>query len=170
VNDTRLNTLPPETRPPLLDRLTTAVAVAGGLLALAMAALVLTSVLGRWLFNKPVEGDFEFVKMATAIGVFTYLPYTQLRRGNIMVDTFTTWLGLRLCRLLDAFWDLVFAIFMGLCAVGLFVGAREAMRSGETTMQLQLIVWPAIGLAAVLCLLLALTALMTATRLIGNKT
>ena len=150
--------------------MTTAVAVTGGYLALATAALVLTSVLGRWLFNAPVEGDFEFVKMATAIGVFTYLPYTQLKRGNIMVDTFTTWMGPRFCRMLDAFWDLVFAVVMGLCATGLFVGAREAMRSGETTMQLQLIVWPAIGLAAVLCLLLALTAVITAAHLIRDQT
>jgi TRAP-type C4-dicarboxylate transport system permease small subunit len=160
----------PETRAPVLDRLTTAVAVTGGLLALAMAALVLTSVLGRWLFSAPIEGDFEFVKMATAIGVFTYLPYTQLRRGNIMVDTFTTWMGPRICRALDAFWDLVFAAFMGMCAFGLFVGAREALRSGETTMQLQLIVWPAIALAGLLCLLLAITALITALRLIKDKT
>jgi TRAP-type C4-dicarboxylate transport system permease small subunit len=150
--------------------MTTAVAVTGGLLALAMAALVLTSVLGRWLFNAPIEGDFEFVKMATAIGVFTYLPYTQLKRGNIMVDTFTTWAGPRTCRLLDAFWDLVFASVMGLCALGLFVGAREAMRSGETTMQLQLIMWPAIAVAAVLCLLLSITALMTAAGLIKDRT
>ncbi len=134
-----------------------------------MAALVLISVLGRWLFNTPIEGDFEFVKMATAIGVFTYLPYTQLKRGNIMVDTFTLWLGPRACRLLDAFWDLVFAAVMGLCALGLFVGAREAMRSGETTMQLQLIMWPAIGLAAVLCLLLAVTAFATAMRLTKDQ-
>ena len=35
--------------------------------------------------------------MATAIAVFAYLPYTQARRGNIMVDTFTSWLPRARC-------------------------------------------------------------------------
>ncbi|MGL4440449.1 MAG: TRAP transporter small permease subunit, partial [Bosea sp. (in: a-proteobacteria)] len=106
--------------PPLIERLTGPVAIFGGLLALAVAALVVVSVLGRWLFSMPVEGDFEFVKMATAIGVFAYLPYTQARRGNIMVDTFTGWMGEVAQNRLDAFWDLAYAAFMALCAYGLF--------------------------------------------------
>jgi hypothetical protein len=81
--------------PPLIERLTARVAALGGALALAIAGLVVVSVLGRWLFSSPVEGDFEFVKMATAIAVFAYLPYTQARRGNIMVDTFTSRLSAR---------------------------------------------------------------------------
>jgi TRAP-type C4-dicarboxylate transport system permease small subunit len=152
-----------------LERLTAAVAVVGGLLALAVAVLVCVSVLGRWLFNAPVNGDFEFVKMATALAVFTYLPWTQIRRGNIIVDTFTSWLPARATRALDAFWDLVFAACMGFCAVGLAEGAWEALRSGETTMQLQLAVWPVIGLSALLCGLLACVALATALALLRAR-
>ena len=37
--------------------------------------------------------------MATAIAVFSFLPYCQARRGNIVVDTFTTWLPAALNRL-----------------------------------------------------------------------
>lgn len=155
--------------PPLLERLTGHVAICGGLLALAVAGLVVVSVLGRWLFSMPVEGDFEFVKMATAIGVFAYLPYTQARRGNIMVDTFTGWMGQGARNRLDAVWDLAYAAFMALCAWGLFLGARDALRTGETTMQLQLAVWPAIALCALLCGLLVITTLGTIARLIGGK-
>ena len=61
------------------------------------------SVLGRWLSGMPlaaqvprrlgpINGDFELVQMATAIAVFSFLPYCQARRGNIVVDTFTSWL------------------------------------------------------------------------------
>lgn len=154
---------------PLIERLTGPVAIFGGLLALAVAGLVVVSVLGRWLFSMPVEGDFEFVKMATAIGVFAYLPYTQARRGNIMVDTFTGWMGQGARDQLDAFWDLAYAAFMGLCTWGLLLGARDALRTGETTMQLQLAVWPAIALCAALCLLLVVTCIGTIGRLIGGK-
>jgi TRAP-type C4-dicarboxylate transport system permease small subunit len=155
--------------PPFLDRVTRVVAAAGGLLALAVACLVVVSVLGRWLFSAPVEGDFDFVRMATAIAVFAYLPYTQARRGNIMVDTFTNGLPKRIRDGMDAFWDFAFAGFMGLCAYGLFIGALDALRTGETTMQLQLAVWPAIALSAALCALLTLTCIATALRLLGAR-
>ncbi len=155
---------------PHIERLTAAVAVTGGLLALGVAVLVTTSVLGRWLLSKPIEGDFEFVKMATAIAVFSYLPYTQARRGNIMVDTFTGWLSVRARGLLDAFWDLCFAAAMGFCAIGLARGTMDAIASRETTMQLQLIVWPVIGLCGLLCLLCAATAVATAAQLFRART
>jgi TRAP-type C4-dicarboxylate transport system permease small subunit len=154
---------------PFIDRATSLVAVAGGLLAMAVAGLVVASVLGRWLFSTPVEGDFDFVRMATAIAVFAYLPYTQARRGNIMVDTFTNGLPKRIRNGMDAFWDLAFAAFMGLCAYGLFNGALDALRTGETTMQLQLAVWPAIALGAALCALLTLTCIATALRLLKAR-
>ena len=54
---------------PLLLRLqaiTGWVAIAGGALALAVAGLVVVSILGRWLLDGPVSGDFEYVQMATA--------------------------------------------------------------------------------------------------------
>jgi TRAP-type C4-dicarboxylate transport system permease small subunit len=158
----------PET-PKLIERLASHVAIFGGVLALGVAGLVVVSVLGRWLFSMPVEGDFEFVKMATAIAVFAYLPYTQARRGNIMVDTFTGWMSTQLQNRIDAFWDLAYAGFMAVCAYGLFSGARDALRTGETTMQLQLVVWPAIALCAVLCGLLVFTCLFTFWRLIGAR-
>jgi TRAP-type C4-dicarboxylate transport system permease small subunit len=149
-----------------LTRITGYVAVFGGLLALAVALLATTSVLGRWLFNSPIEGDFEFVKMATAVAVFAYLPYTQARRGNIMVDTFTIGLSGHTRCLIDAFWDLAYAAFMGALAFALFIGTLDAIKSGETTMQRQILLWPTIGLSMLLCVLLAITALSTAIQLL----
>ena len=152
-------------RVPFIERLTGNIAMLGGMLALGVALLVVCSVLGRWLFGKPIEGDFEFVKMATAVAIFSYLPYTQARRGNIIVDTFTGRLSQRGRNLLDAFWDIAYALFMGFCAFALVVGTLESIRSGETTMQRQLPLWPTIGLSMLLCAGLAVTALLTARRL-----
>ncbi|MFM9975525.1 MAG: TRAP transporter small permease subunit [Beijerinckiaceae bacterium] len=146
----------------MLVRVTGFIAVMGGFLALAVAILVTTSVLGRWLFNAPIDGDFEFVKMATAVAIFAYLPYTQARRGNIMVDTFTLNLARRQTAWIDAFWDFAYAIFMVFLAYALFHGTLDAIKSGETTMQRQIILWPSIATSMVLCALLALTAALTA--------
>jgi TRAP-type C4-dicarboxylate transport system permease small subunit len=155
--------------PDALARWTGLIAILGGCLALGVAVLVTVSVLGRWLFNAPIDGDFEFVKMATAIAIFAWLPYTQARRGNIVVDTFTAGLSEAARNRIDAFWDLAYALFMGFLAVALLQGTLEAMRSGETTMQRQLLVWPSIALSMLLCACIAATALLTARRLLTGS-
>jgi TRAP-type C4-dicarboxylate transport system permease small subunit len=168
-------------RPPLVERVSGLIAVLGGLLALAVALLVVASVLGRWLKGfplaesiagtlgltlGPINGDFEMVQMATAIAIFAFLPYAQARRANIVVDTFTTRLPPRVNARIDAFWDLVYASMMGLLTACLVVGTLEHYRSGQTTMLLQIIVWPAIAISTVLLLLLTCAALATAVRLV----
>lgn len=152
-----------------MEKLTGAIAVLGGALLIGLAILVFASVAGRYFFSKPVEGDFEFVKMATAIGVFAFLPYAQQRRANIMVDTFTGWMPQGLQRAIDAVWDMVFAGFMALCAYSLAKGTLEAAKSGETTMMLQIAVWPAIAVCALLSAVVTLAAVNTAIKLIRGR-
>ena len=123
----------------------------------------------RWLFNAPIDGDFEYVQMVTAVAIFAYLPYTQARRGNIMVDTFTSWLPASVCRAIDAFWDLAYAALMGYVAYALVFGTLDAIKSGETTMQRQLPLWPSIAVCTLLCIILAVTAVVTANRLFKTK-
>jgi TRAP-type C4-dicarboxylate transport system permease small subunit len=149
-------------RAPVLERVAGVFAALGGLLALGVAVLVCASVFGRWLFFAPVRGDFEFVRIATAVAVFAYLPYTQARRANINVDTFTRFLPPRLNDAIDGFWDLVFAVAMGVCAWGLYLGAFDAKDNWETTIELQLQLWPVILTSAVLCACLAFVAFVTA--------
>jgi TRAP-type C4-dicarboxylate transport system permease small subunit len=107
--------------------------------------------------------------MATAVAIFAYLPYTQARRGNIMVDTFTSWLPLGGQRALDAFWDLAYAALMGYVSYCLIYGTLDAFKSGETTMQRQLVIWPSIALSTALCILLALTSVVTAVMLLARR-
>lgn len=156
-------------RPPLIERLSGAIAILGGMLSLCTALLVLVSVLGRRFYNAPVNGDFEMVQIASAITVFSFLPYCQARRGNIVVDTFTNWLPPRTNSLIDAFWDFVYAGMMGLMTACLIVGTLEHFRSSQTTMLLQLLVWPAIALCTALSALLTIVALTTAVQLVRGR-
>jgi TRAP-type C4-dicarboxylate transport system permease small subunit len=152
-----------------IDGLTRMIALAGGLLALGVAGLVTASVLRRWFFAQPIPGDFEFVQMATAVAVFTFLPLCQAHRGNIVVDTFTSRLSPRTRNRLDAAWDLLYAAFAGLLSFGLGKGALEASRNGTTTMVLGLPIWPAIAICALLCAVLAVVTLVGAVRLIRGR-
>jgi TRAP-type C4-dicarboxylate transport system permease small subunit len=159
----------PELRPPLVERASEIVAVVGGLISLGVAVLVVISVLGRKFYNSPVNGDFEMVQIGTAIAVFSFLPYCQARRGNIVVDTFTSWLPARANTIIDAFWDLVYAGMMGLVAACLMNGAFEHFRSGQTTMLLQLIVWPALAVCSLLSAFLMCVALMTSVQRLRGR-
>lgn len=161
---------PPPTS--LVARLSGAVAVIGGLISLATAVIVGASVFGRWFKSSafasyapwigPINGDFEYVKMGTAIAVFAFLPYAQALRSNIVVDTFTSGLPRRTVNGIDAFWDVVYALMMGVLTACMVVGTADFVRSGETTMMLQLIVWPAIAVCTLLSGLLTLVAIITA--------
>ena len=157
-----------ERAPSGFDRAVQAVALLGGALLVALATLVTISVTLRsdLVGLAGVPGDFELVQMATAVAAFCFLPYCQLRRGNIFVDSFTMKLPLRVQHGLDALWDLVYGLVMALIAWRLSVGARAAFSTGENTMVLQLPSYLPIGLCAALAALVAAAALVSASRLL----
>ena len=96
-----------------LYRICIALAIFGGALACVMALLVTVSVTGRYLFAAPVPGDYDLVGIIAGCAVFAFLPYCQLRRGNVVVDFFTTNVPPRGKALLDgigAFFYLVIAV------------------------------------------------------------
>jgi TRAP-type C4-dicarboxylate transport system permease small subunit len=151
-------------------RLARGIALCGGCLTLSVALLVTVSVIGRRLWDRPVPGDFEFVQMATAVALFAFLPLCQSHRGNIAVDTFTSWLSRGWQRGLDTAWDLTYAVFMGIISFGLFRAALEAYGYRTTTMVLGLPIWPAITISALLCAVVALVSLITMAHLIRDRT
>jgi TRAP-type C4-dicarboxylate transport system permease small subunit len=149
-----------------LSGLTRPLAIAGGLLMLSAAIMVVISVGMRWLISYSIPGDIELVQIATALAVFSFLPLCQSRRGNIVVDTFTNWLSPRVRNGLDAFWDLVYALMAGVIAWRLAIGAWDSLRSNTVSMMLDLPVGWAIAACAVMAALLAIVAVETALRLL----
>ena len=144
------------------ERLGAALALAGAALSLFIAGLVTVSVLLRWATSNGLPGDFEMVQMAVALAIFSFLPYTQLRRSNMLVDTFTSRLPTRAIVAIDAFWDVVYAAVATLLAWRLAVGATDAINSHTSTMVLGLPVGWAIMACAAMAGLLALASLVTA--------
>jgi TRAP-type C4-dicarboxylate transport system permease small subunit len=144
-------------------------AIAGGLFSISAAALVTVSISGRWLGFGGISGDFELVQIATALSVFCFLPLTQWRRGNIMVDTFTTRLPARVAATVDAVWDIVFAGIMGILAYCLVLGTREAFTSGVNSMVLGLSLGPVFAVCTILVVILTLTCIATALVLLRKR-
>ncbi|MCA0424090.1 MAG: TRAP transporter small permease [Proteobacteria bacterium] len=143
--------------------------IVGGCLSLLMGALVTVSVLGRWLVDQGIPGDFEFVQMGTAVSVFFFLPSCQAIRGNIIVDTFTGFLGERARNRLDALWDVVYGLVMLCLGYCMVLGTMEAISTGVSTMVLLIPTWPALALSTALVFFLAVVCFWTARKLVEAR-
>lgn len=124
--------------------------------------MVTASTLSRWLVNESVPGDIELVQMATALAAFCFLPYCQIRRGNIFVETFTMSLSKRVQSLIDAVWDLVYAAVACLMGWQLVAGAWDAISTNTVSLQLGISFGYLIFICAIISGFLGLTALATA--------
>lgn len=134
----------------------------GGAVFVGLIGMSVTSITLRTLTGKPVQGDFEMVQFACAIGIAAFLPWCQLCRGNIIVDFFTTRLPPRAQAALDAFGALLLALVLGVVAWRAGVGAQAVLASGERAMISRIPVWlPYAGVVPSLALT-ALVALYTA--------
>jgi TRAP-type C4-dicarboxylate transport system permease small subunit len=125
----------------LLEALAKLLAVIGGLALTGVALMSLYSVVMRNLVGAPIQGDFELAQMGCAVSVAAFLPFTQLRNGNIFVDFFTQRASARTKAALDGLGALVVGLALALIAWRTGVGGLDAVRNQETTMIMGLPIW-----------------------------
>lgn len=162
-----------------------AMAWIGGLILTALAIMVCLSILGRqldgiWIFG-PISGDYELVEAGTAIAVFAFLPWCQLKRGHVAVDIVVQALPYRWKAFSGLVGDILLAVVAYVIAWRLYVGFAEkfphgsdAVRSAlgmgprpffaETTYELEIPVWIPYGLSLIGAVLFFVTALYTVWR------
>ena len=115
----------------------------GGTIMTVLALMSVYSVSIRALGFKPVQGDFELVQIGCAIAVALFLPWCQLKGGNIIVDFFTAKAAQRTQSRLDALGALTVTIVLGILAWRTAVGAISIKAGGETSMLMGLPIWMA---------------------------
>lgn len=145
-----------------LDWTCRASAILGGVALVAITLMTLTSVIGRAVFSKPILGDFELVQLACAVCVASFLPYCQWKRGNIIVDFFTTRTSARTQAWLDALGALLVAVVTALAGWRTGVGALAVKAGGETSMLMGVPIWISYAFITPGLLLTAVVALYTA--------
>ncbi|MGH1417213.1 MAG: TRAP transporter small permease [Pelagimonas sp.] len=165
-----------------MERLARVMAIIGGIVLTALVILTCTSVIGRGLNTLghsgilpgglgealigvgvgPITGDFELVEAGVAFAIFSFLPVAQLYSGHATVDIFTSFLSTRLNKIIQAFWEVIFAMIMILITWRLYEGMLNKMSYGETTFLLQFPIWWAYGASLFAACVAAITALYTA--------
>ena len=149
-----------------LHRLSATFAIAGGITLIGLVILVVTSILGRAVFSRPVPGDFEIVAVGTAVAVFLFLPYCYLQRGNVAVDIFISRMPPRIQCAMDVLAALLFCVIAGLFAWRTIYGFADTFDNQDISMILGFPLWFAypfgiasFGLLAVSCLYTAIETL-----------
>jgi TRAP-type C4-dicarboxylate transport system permease small subunit len=133
--------------------------MAGAAFALLIGAMTTWSVIGRALFQAPLQGDVEIVQMGIALSLSLCLPWCQWRGGNILVDFFTQHASEKTVSRLDAVGCVMLTLMYAVLSWRSAVGAADAYQSFEATMILGLPMWwayaclsPGLALAALVSL------------------
>ena len=125
----------------MLESLAKLCAVAAGVLLTVITLMTCVSVIGRNTTGWTLVGDFELAGSATGAAVALFMPWCQFRRGNIMVDFFTTRASETTQLRLDRFGALLMAAMMGLMTWRSAVGGLSAWKSQAGSMMLGFPEW-----------------------------
>lgn len=123
-------------------------AIAGMAIVLAIALMVVASIIGRAFFKTPIQGDIELTQFGIALAISLALPWCQWQRANIIVDFFTQNSSPQRQHFLDACGAILIAAMYALLAWRTTVGAISVKEASETTMILGLpMYWAYVSLA-----------------------
>src|SRR5512142_1584731 len=125
----------------VLLRVSKGLAIAGGLVFVALVAMEIVSIVGRKLFAWPVPGDVELLQMCAAFASSAFFAWCHLANGDVKVDFFTQHLSPRFVAALDAAGSLLVGLFGALIAWRTAAGALAVHDVGETSAVLGAPVW-----------------------------
>ena len=138
-------------------------AVLAGVLLTVITLMTCVSLIGRNTAGWTIVGDFELSGSAAGAAIALFMPWCQVKRGNIMVDFFTAKASAATQAKLDRFGALLLALAMALMTWRTAIGGLNAWKSGSGSMMLGFPDWV---VYAFMVPALALTALIAFTQAI----
>jgi TRAP-type C4-dicarboxylate transport system permease small subunit len=125
----------------ILANLAKLCAILAGLLLIFITLMTVVSIIGRDLIGKTIVGDFELSGAAAGAAIALFMPWCQVKRGNIMVDFFTTKASPTTQDAMERFGVLLLAVVMALMAWRTCVGGLNSFRTNSETQILGLSEW-----------------------------
>lgn len=117
--------------------------LACGLVIFLLVFLATTNVLGRWIFNMPINGYIDWVEQSMAFMAFLGIAYTMRMDSHIRMDMLVSRIhGTRLwlIELLSS----VLMLFITLVLIyGSYLHFRRAYSIGDSSLDIDLPIWPA---------------------------
>jgi TRAP-type C4-dicarboxylate transport system permease small subunit len=125
----------------ILEKLAKASAILAGMLMTFITVMTCISLIGRNTTGATLAGDFELTGVAAGAAIALFMPWCQLRRGNIIVDFFTAKASDQTNALLDRLGALLLGLVFALLAWRTSVGGLNAYSSQSGTMMLGFPEW-----------------------------
>jgi TRAP-type C4-dicarboxylate transport system permease small subunit len=116
-------------------------AIAGGVVLLAMIVIVVVSVIGRafiWAGLKPILGDYELITVGMGFAIFAFLPIAHISRGHALVSLVTDNFGPRANAWILVVTDFMMLVASAFIAWRLWFGMLDKFSYRETTILLGL--------------------------------
>ena len=125
----------------LLEKLAKLCAVLAGVLLTVITLITCVSLLGRNTIGWTLVGAFELSGSAAGAAIALFMPWCQVRRGNIIVDFFTARASVATRQGLDRFGALLLALAMGLMTWRTSIGGVNAWVSQSGSMMMGFPEW-----------------------------
>ena len=116
-------------------------ALLGAAVGLCVGLVTVVSVLGRATVSRPIFGDVEITQVGMALCISLCLPWCQLKRGNIIVDFFTTGASEAARARMDRLGALLLAAVMALMSWRSVLGGLNAWTTQSGSMMLGFPEW-----------------------------
>jgi len=153
----------------ILESMAKLCAILAGVLLTGITLMTCVSLIGRNTVGWTIVGDFELSGAAAGAAIALFLPWCQVRRGNIIVDFFTAKASDRTNAGLDRVGALLLGLAMAVLAWRTTIGGIKAWQSQSGTMMIGFPEWivycamvPPLALCAVIGLAQALRGFETA--------
>ena len=127
----------------LLFRLESALNLLGGLVILALVLFATVNILGRWLFDLPIDGYVDWIEQAMAFMAFLGLAYTHRLGGHIRMDIFVGRLRRRPLWLAELTSTLLMLALTLALIYGSWLHFLRAYEIGDSSLDIELPTWPA---------------------------
>ena len=120
-------------------KLTHLIAMIGLVCLVFLTLATIADVLGRWLFNNPIDGVYDLYKLVIAVVIGSFFPATLIERHHITITFLGNALGPRANAWLNTFANVALLVFLAVVSWQLTLYVAEVHDVGETTWILQ---WP----------------------------
>jgi TRAP-type C4-dicarboxylate transport system permease small subunit len=115
----------------------------GGLVIFLLVFLATANVLGRWIFDMPINGYIDWVEQAMAFMAFLGIAYTKRLGGHIRMDIMVGHLKGRVLWLVELFSVILMFLVTLVLIYGSYLHFWRAYTIGDSSLDINLPTWPA---------------------------
>lgn len=140
----------------LFFRLESILTLCGGIVIFLLVFLATSNILGRWIFDLPISGYIDWVEQSMAFMAFLGIAYTQRMGGHIRMDILVSHLHGRPLWVLEFISALLMFLFTLVLIYGSYLHFARAYDLGDSSLDIDLPIWPAKLVVPVALTILAL--------------